>query len=387
MVELFAKRDFVCDCGTKRFPDSAPCTLRSNPTTGLKGQVTGEAPREGNAYNHNFAGKFCACGETYDPATEKGTMYQCIGLGTVDQGGCGEDWYHPECLLGRPRATDTKVKTELLSNGESEPDPEMPRDGGEAEQIQPKVEECEPPIGFPGEDDFDALICYKCVEANPWVKKYAGSPGFIPLARGQVSPDAGVKRKAIETDDQTAIKRTKTEEVAETPTTAVKVPEAASTADINASELLARPIHETLPTPPAGALSLCLPENYRDSLCKCPNCFPDLSAHPYLLEDEETHEPPVSEPDGSVSGNSLLERGEAALSTMDRMRAIEGVMAYNHLKDKVKAFLQPFADSGRAVGAEDVKAYFAELRGDEEGKVARAGDGDGSGDAGDNRRE
>ena len=30
-------------------------------------------------------------------------------------------------------------------------------------------------------------------------------------------------------------------------------------------------------------------------------------------------------------------------------------MAYNHLKEKVKNFLQPFADSGKAVGAEDVK--------------------------------
>lgn len=313
-------------------------------------------------------------------------MYQCIGLGTVDQGGCGEDWYHPECLLGSLRATDTKVKTELPSSG-PEPSPERPLEGSEVDRVRPKSEEWEPPIGFPGEDDFDALICYKCVEANPWVKKYAGSPGFIPLVRGQVSPDAGVKRKAKETDDQTAIKRTKTEEAAEASTTAVKMPETASTADSNASELPARPIHETLPTPPTGALGLCLPENYRDSLCKCPSCFPDLSAHPYLLEDEETHEPLVSEPDGSVSGNSLLERGEAALSTMDRMRAIEGVMAYNHLKDKVKAFLQPFADSGRAVGAEDVKAYFAELRGDEEGKVARAGDGDGSGDASDSRRE
>ena len=52
------------------------------------------------------------------------------------------------------------------------------------------------------------------------------------------------------------------------------------------------------------------------------------------------------------------------------MRAIEGVMAYNHLRDKVKEFLRPYAESGRAVGAEDVKAYFAKLRGDDEGEAA-----------------
>jgi len=48
-------------------------------------------------------------------------------------------------------------------------------------------------------------------------------------------------------------------------------------------------------------------------------------------------------------------------------------MAYNHLRDKVKAFLQPFAESGQAVGAEDVKAYFAKLRGDEEAMRSAAG--------------
>ena len=64
-------------------------------------------------------------------------------------------------------------------------------------------------------------------------------------------------------------------------------------------------------------------------------------------------------------------------------------MVYNHLKDKVKSFLQPFAESGQAVGAEDIKAYFEKLRGDEQGiqQAALAGaDNDGDG-AGDNRRE
>ena len=68
-------------------------------------------------------------------------------------------------------------------------------------------------------------------------------------------------------------------------------------------------------------------------------------------------------------------------------------MVYNHLKDKVKTFLQPFAESGQAVGAEDIKAYFEKLRGDAEAIKAAGGaavgnaeekDGDGKGDS---RRE
>lgn len=64
-------------------------------------------------------------------------------------------------------------------------------------------------------------------------------------------------------------------------------------------------------------------------------------------------------------------------------------MVYNHLKDKVKSFLQPFAESGQAVGAEDIKAYFEKLRGDEQGMQAAAvSSGNGGGDGeGDNRRE
>ncbi len=64
-------------------------------------------------------------------------------------------------------------------------------------------------------------------------------------------------------------------------------------------------------------------------------------------------------------------------------------MVYNHLKDKVKSFLQPFADSGQAVGAEDIKAYFEKLRGDEQGikEASLTGAGSNGDGSGDNRRE
>lgn len=69
-------------------------------------------------------------------------------------------------------------------------------------------------------------------------------------------------------------------------------------------------------------------------------------------------------------------------------------MAYNHLKDKVKSFLQPFAESGTPVGAEDIKAYFEKLRGDDQAIKAAGGgaaivagrstdDGGGGGSGGD----
>ena len=69
----------------------------------------------------------------------------------------------------------------------------------------------------------------------------------------------------------------------------------------------------------------------------------------------------------TVGSGSIYDRGESALKNVDRVRAIEGVMAYNHLKDKLKPFFQQFAESGKAISAEDIKAHFAKMRGDEAG--------------------
>ncbi|RQM07378.1 hypothetical protein DH86_00003127, partial [Scytalidium sp. 3C] len=97
LVELFNKRNFECDCGTTRLPATSPCTLRINPQTNTKGGVHSETPHPGNKYNQNFRNRFCGCEENYDPYQQKGTMFQCLGLGTIENGGCGEDWWHPGC--------------------------------------------------------------------------------------------------------------------------------------------------------------------------------------------------------------------------------------------------------------------------------------------------
>ncbi|KAE8836308.1 hypothetical protein HRS9139_04406 [Pyrenophora teres f. teres] len=217
LVELFSKRNFICDCGTTRIPDMTPCTLRINAETGRKGDVTGEEPAKTNEYNQNFRNKFCGCSQEYDPDQEKGTMFQCLGLGSCN-GGCGEDWWHPECLVGftreefskmieKPKTNDTdgvkdamdidKSTTEetkaeekleeivppgqtsiaaAVGNGNGVDGNDIATDGAEEEEDE------DPPLppGFPGEEDFDHFICYKCVAANPWIKKYAGSTGFLP---------------------------------------------------------------------------------------------------------------------------------------------------------------------------------------------------------------
>ena len=150
-------------------PSTARCALRINPTTGLKGGCHSEDPAPGNKYNQNFQNRYCSCGVEYNADTEDGTMYQCLGLGDVDSGGCGEDWWHPDCLMGsQPSCT----KIEKRADGDTSHETKSAADS--LDDSPP------PPPGFPDEDSFDMPICWKCVEAFPWIKRYAGTEGFLP---------------------------------------------------------------------------------------------------------------------------------------------------------------------------------------------------------------
>ncbi|EMD66547.1 hypothetical protein GGP41_007970 [Bipolaris sorokiniana] len=441
LVELFNKRNFICDCGTTRIPDMTPCTLRINAKTGLKGEVTGEEPAKTNKYNHNFQNKFCGCGQEYDAHEEKGTMFQCLGLGSCNEGGCGEDWWHPECLVGFTREEYSKMiekpETGLKSSTKEAMDVDKAAEGdnkanGNTAETVPlnntaiadavtnsngvdgndiaaaggedEEEDEDPPLppGFPEEDDFDHFLCYKCVAANPWIKKYAGSTGFLPPVyydkaialshSGKVTVAApendSKKRKASDEDEEeqqtpsnlaapAPAKRQKSEDPSGTLSS---IPEDPPTLPTPPKKPEA-PKHASLPALPEPALttafSLFLKPDFRDHLCHCDTCYPQIKLHTQLLEEEDTYEPPVSE-DGeqgaqSVGTGSILDRGEAAFNNMDRVRAIQGAMAYAHIRDKVSAFLKPFAESGQAVGAEDVKAYFEKLRGDAQGIEDAAG--------------
>lgn len=346
-----------------------------------------------------------------------------MGLGTAETGGCGEDWYHPGCLVGMGpkwfeqmnKGKSKAIQKETEKKGGAlatitEKDEAQSNNGTTeaADDVAVEDDDDEPPMppGFPAEDDFEGFLCYKCVEAYPWIKQYAGTSGFLPpLFRDQseasaASPStestataASKKRKAEDDeDDETAdAKRIKSEgQTSDTESTAmedvtVQPTEATAKPGEHVAEGETKASSPTscklpnLPAAPKGRFSLFFTEDFREKLCHCSDCYGKLNAHPQLLEEEEVYEPPLShdgtsQQGGSTHGSgSLLDRGESALRNMDRVKAIEGVMAYNHLKEQLTPFFKQFAESGKAVGAEDIKAYFAKLRGDEQG-IKEAGE-------------
>lgn len=347
-------------------------------------------------------------------------MFQCLGLGTHETGGCGEDWYHPGCLVGLgPRWYEKMMKTAqkkpadvtavshdaLHTIAEDGPAPR----GNGADEAEDEDDENDAPLpeGFPGEDDFNHFLCYKCVEANPWIKRYAGAEGFLaPIyfnKGGEESSNSSSlpsnKRKLDDEEQASDPKRAKTEEVEDgqsaEPALAVRAAPAAVKTEQEddkkepapSSEPTTTCKHDSLPPAPTGQFSLFMTEGFRGTFCRCPKCFPLLEPHPQLLDEEEVYEPPLSEGEGSNDGasthgsGSLYERGESALRNVDRVRAIEGVMAYKQLKDKLTPFFEEFAKSGKAIGADDIKEYFAKLRGDEQaikdaGQAAKEGGDD-----------
>lgn len=305
-------------------------------------------------------------------------MFQCMGLGPVEDGGCGEDWWHPECILGIKRQPQPAPTQPLLEGAQQNP-----------ETSDPEVDDDDLPLpeGFPDEDSFEHIICYKCTNAFPWIKQYAGTPGFLPavplddpetnIASSGLTPHHLSQQDSSESklcSSNESLKRKAGDEI-DTSLLSSEPSFKKSKTDSKAQPDV--PKHTTLPPALSTPISLFLTSSFRDHLCRCPQCFPKLIPHPQLLEEEETYSPPISEDGvdsvigasngaGSLGSRSLLDRGEAALSNIDRVRAIEGVMAYNHVRDKVKHFLKPFAESGKPVAAEDVKSYFAKLRGDDE---------------------
>lgn len=325
-------------------PRTSPCTLRIDPATGIKGPVHSEKAAEENTYNQNFQNRFCGCGEVYNAHEEKGTMFQCLGLATEKDGGCGEDWWHPECLVGPGRRGAQDIKAEE----KPEDDPSKANEKANAEVNPEGGGDSEFPSvpGFPHEDDFETFICYKCVEASPWIRQYSGTEGFLPPVYRNGANDSTKKQsvtdESTKPNEETPLPQptSQTSTEPQNPKKRKSSPASEHT-DSKKPKLFSprspphesnprtrAPYHTSLPHAPLTSFSFFLREDFRSHFCRCVSCYPALAKHPQLLEEEASYEPPLSEngEDGgggeSVGTGSLLERGEAALSNVDRVRAI-----------------------------------------------------------------
>ncbi|KAF8901155.1 hypothetical protein CPB84DRAFT_1679997 [Gymnopilus junonius] len=357
-IELFPKRNFRCDCPTTSVAHD--CTLHSKL----------EEENKENQYGQNFRGLFCRCGRPYDPKAEKETMIQCLAC---------EDWFHESCCNLRERPTSRENTPEVQ---QARPIAEQPTGNETGEDTASEASSSGLPPPLISGDEYESFICGTCVSQNPTLIRYAGTIGATMVVRDRPddpwrhfngSAKGDQEQVEVEEEDLQSVsvlgnKRSLSPSALSEP----KAKRSKSIRDdepISSSTLCLAPPQEPLarkvltspnkwePETSLGTGDLFFTLNFRDRWCYCDSCLPPLKMNPYLLQDEETYEPP-NDPD---SGLSLEELGMRALDRLPRDRAIDGIHAFNEMRNNLLSFLRPFAQEGKIVNESDVREFFASL--------------------------
>ncbi|KAJ7750391.1 hypothetical protein DFH07DRAFT_887939 [Mycena maculata] len=355
-IELFPKRNFRCDCPTDAI--AHPCTLHTDK----------EPANASNQYGQNFQAKFCRCGRPYDAKTERETMIQCLSC---------EDWFHESCCMLRtrpeprpPTPEPPEAPAEAGRNGEGADDVDDAASDASSSGLPPPLISAA---------DYDAFVCRACVAAIPTLRRFVGTPGVITVVRtdaaspwtrlGDVPSTEDAPVAIADTDAEVPATSTGAKRAPSPPADepAAKRARTESTSSTAPRPCIAPPVESVVQAAYADAeldldTALCtgdvfLTDKFRERWCRCDSCLPSLEAHSYLLEEEETYEPP-EDPD---SGLSLEELGMRALERLPRDRAIDGIMAFNAMRDNLRAYLRPFAEEGKVVDETDVQTFFEQL--------------------------
>ncbi|KIJ62258.1 hypothetical protein HYDPIDRAFT_114743 [Hydnomerulius pinastri MD-312] len=349
-VELFPKRNFRCDCPTDAIPHA--CTLNK----GI------EVENSTNEYGQNFRALFCRCSKPYDPKTERETMIQCLAC---------EDWFHESCLNLRERPSPREPSPEP-----SDLDTTVAHDDDRSDTSSGL------PSPLISAEDYDAFVCFACVSKIDTLRRYAGTKGAIMVVSGgenslwrKLEGDSPTDSHGshddslVDIDDsqQPTTKRPRSRSSSQNAgrdpkrprTSASPSPCLAPTVNSTAETILNnQPSRLKVSGSSQGAGDVFLTEGWRQRWCRCSHCLPSLQAHPYLLDEEDTYEPP-EDPD---SGLSLEELGLRALERLPRDRTIDGIRAFNDMRDGLMEYLRPFAQEGKVVEEADVNRFFEALK-------------------------
>ncbi|KAK7206263.1 hypothetical protein BZA70DRAFT_309969 [Myxozyma melibiosi] len=265
---------------------------------------------------------------------------------------------------------------------------------GAADSDEEEDEHVAPP-GFPDDDDFEAFICWKCVSKHrAFLGRWAGMKGVALEAVVRKQPEEmssvihsrdvlkaaaselkrhledseaivpSAKRPSVEKEKDELAKSTSSVSSSSTSSSVSQGANSSMTSRVSVSLNSIDEDHETgackLPTevPQDKEFSLFLCPDWREKICRCEECLKFLDRFPMLKDEEVTYEPPQDEDETS----SLLDAGARALNSMPRVNAMEGIYAYEKVKSKLSSFLKPFAEDGRIVSEEDVKAFLRRSR-------------------------
>ncbi|RKP37471.1 hypothetical protein BJ085DRAFT_18905 [Dimargaris cristalligena] len=296
VIELFNKRHFRCDCGTRRMVGAGPnATERA-----CQLQPKADIINTENTYSHNFLGRYCWCNSLYDPDDEDRVMFQCAVC---------TDWYHSTCIGKMPENAD-----------------------------------------------FDEFVCARCTDRHADILKRIRPSKQVTL--GVVNRATHKVETLLDppTEVETGSLATGVNEQSspgeKDPLTSIDADnDNDNDNDNDGSQAADRRPHKRVPLVLFGR-----DDWRRTSICHCSTCYPLLQAAglTFILDDDAPYEP-EKDTDSSVS---LFDSGMRALATMGQSETIDGIIAYNRLRDELKSYLAPFASSGQVVTEADIRRFF-----------------------------
>ncbi|KAK7104795.1 putative E3 ubiquitin-protein ligase UBR7 [Littorina saxatilis] len=313
LYELYTKRHFRCDCGNSKFGENK-CKLASD-----KDDKNTE-----NKYNQNFKGTYCICGRPYpDPEDQaEDEMIQCVMC---------EDWYHGRHLHAK----------------------------------------------LPDNENYQEMMCTACMDKHPFLWAYQVC-GQAVVVKKESADDKAVKvevgggegEEPVKTENQQPVKVESTSQTAtvsegsEPPAKRMKTEvgegESGSACKVKKLCLLEDLQTREIPEKHCGAF---WPEGWREKLCKCDQCLSMYKAEglEFLLETGDSVHAYEERGRGKNPGLTDSEIEQSALSGMSHVQKIEVVQGFNDMKTELREYLKSFADSGKVVGPDDIKAFFADL--------------------------
>ncbi|KAG0258274.1 hypothetical protein BG011_003388 [Mortierella polycephala] len=366
LVELFTKRSFRCDCGTTKFKETK-CKLDQKP----EGAVN-----ELNQYNHNYLGRFCWCDVQYDPHKEESTMLQCVVC---------EDWFHDTCIGINPHNDDFDdficrtctrahpflrryAHNALFMIGLSEKgggpksvamvdcskgkDKDRSDKGKEVKRTEEKVENVEVDVVAIGETTYSQEAPNIAAATNAMTTTTTTTTAITTI----VTTGSGSSEQKTEQGETAAqMKRalaTTVEDSADEQGESSQNKKVKLDIESSICKLQEQPVDLY----PDQEMNLFATEGWRDLFCQCSSCMAMYTKESiaFILAEEAIYE----DEDDEEADTSVLETGMKKLSEMDRVQMMDGMLAYNKMRDEIRKFLEPFSQQDKVVTADDIEAFF-----------------------------
>lgn len=183
---------------------------------------------------------------------------------------------------------------------------------------------------IPGDDAYEEMVCASCMKKHDFLWRYATK--YSTMQKSLASSENGEELLNIET---------------------------------LSNECTMPPKNQLVVTGSCFWL-----EGWRTSLCNCHSCKKIYKEQDiaFLLDPKDSVQ--AYEEAGKITKReSQYEKGMKALASLDHVQQMTAIEEYNNLKERLKKYLQKFAENKKVVREEDIKEFFSEMESKKRPKV------------------